>query len=77
MLYIPEVNNRVFQFDSLTWHWGLVAGQLVLYLVAAELYKLTKRVYYRRRAAQMPENPIMVMEKRAGTKFHVAYTMDV
>lgn len=77
ILYIPQVNTRIFQLMGLTWQWGLVVGQLVLYLVAAELYKMVKRAYYRRRAAKQAANPIEELEKRAGTKFHVAYTMEV
>ncbi|KAG9056423.1 hypothetical protein FS842_010757 [Serendipita sp. 407] len=76
ILYIPEVHHRVFQIDGISWHWGLVFGQLVLYLVVAEMYKMGKRAYYRRRAAKTI-NPVKEMEKRTGKKLHVAYTMDV
>ncbi|PVG04087.1 putative Na+-transporting ATPase ENA-1 [Serendipita vermifera] len=76
ILYIPAINDRIFQLSGITWQWGLVVGQLVLYLVAAELYKLVKRTYYRRRAAKKEMNPVEALEKRTGTKFHVAYTMD-
>lgn len=76
ILYIPAVNDRIFQLSGLTWQWGLVFGQLVVYLVAAELYKLTKRVYYQRRARRRGKNPVMEMERIAGKKFHVAYTME-
>ncbi|PVG04086.1 hypothetical protein CPB86DRAFT_792829 [Serendipita vermifera] len=67
--------KRMSTMNGLTWHWGLVIGQLVLYLVVAELYKLSKRTYYRRRAAKRM-NPVEVLEKRKGVKFHVAYTID-
>lgn len=49
---MPELNHRVFQVDGLTWQWGLVFGQLVLYLVLAELYKLAKREYIKRKAGE-------------------------
>jgi len=75
ILYIPEVNHRVFQVDGLTWHWGLVFGQLVLYLVLAELYKLAKREYIRRKVVPL-DNPASRYEKRTGRRLHVAYTMD-
>lgn len=77
ILYIPQVNTRIFQLNGLTWHWGLVFGQLVLYFVAAELYKLAKRMYYHRRTMKLRANPVEEIEKRTGKKFHVAYTMDV
>jgi hypothetical protein len=75
IIYIPEVNHRVFQVDGLTWHWGLVFGQLVLYLVLAELYKLAKREYFRRKSVPR-DNPATRYEKRTGRRLHVAYTMD-
>jgi len=74
ILYIPEVNHRVFQVDGLTWHWGLVFGQLVLYLVLAELYKLVRREYSRNSVPH--DNPAVQYEKRTGRRLHVAYTMD-
>jgi P-type Na+/K+ transporter len=74
IIYIPEVNHRVFQVDGLTWHWGLVFGQLVLYLVLAELYKLARREYIRRPA--LHDNPATRYEKRTGRRLHVANTMD-
>jgi P-type Na+/K+ transporter len=77
ILYIPQVSTRGFQLVGLTWQWGLVVGQLVLYLVAAELYKLAKRMFYHRRAARSRENPVEALERRLGKKFHVAYTIDV
>lgn len=67
VLYIPEINHRVFQLDGLTWEWGLVFGQLILYVVASELYKLTRRKFARRRT----------IKKREGLDMHVAYTIDV
>lgn len=70
------INDHVFQLSGLTWEWGLVFGQLVLYLVAAELYKLSKRVFNHRRAKKRGPNPIEEIEKRAGVKFHMAYTID-
>ena len=54
IIYVPEVNHRVFQVDGLTWHWGLVFGQLILYLALAELYKLAKRECIRRKS--VPRN---------------------
>ncbi|EJD55236.1 potassium/sodium eff [Auricularia subglabra TFB-10046 SS5] len=74
IIYIPEVNHRVFQVDGLSWHWGLVFGQLILYLVLAELYKLARRTY-RRRQARIT-NAGYEKEKCAGYKLHVAYTTE-
>jgi hypothetical protein len=45
--------------------------------VAAEMYKLAKRTFYHHREKKRGENPIVELERIAGKKFHVAYTMDV
>lgn len=77
ILYIPVINDHVFQLSGLTWQWGLVVGQLVVYLVAAEMYKLAKRTFYHRRAKKRGEKPtIAEMERISGKTMHVAYTMD-
>ena len=76
ILYIPAVNDRIFQLSGLTWQWGLVFGQLVVYIVAAELYKLSKRVYYHRRAKRNHKNSSLEMEGVGNREFHMAYTMD-
>ncbi|KAG8805027.1 hypothetical protein FRC17_005769, partial [Serendipita sp. 399] len=73
ILYIPAINDRVFQLSGLTWQWGLVVGQLVLYLVIVELYKLSKRAYAHRREIKAGK----AQEAKESKKFHVAYTMDV
>ncbi|KAG8804906.1 hypothetical protein FRC17_005834, partial [Serendipita sp. 399] len=59
--------------SGLTWQWGLVVGQLVLYLVIVELYKLSKRAYAHRREIKAGK----AQEAKESKKFHVAYTMDV
>jgi P-type Na+/K+ transporter len=74
ILYIPVINDHVFQLSGLTWEWGLVIGQLVVYLVASEMYKLAKRTFYHRRTKKRGEElTIVEMERK---KMHVAYTMD-
>ncbi|KAG9056424.1 hypothetical protein FS842_010758 [Serendipita sp. 407] len=73
ILYVPAINDRVFQLSGLTWQWGLVVGQLVLYLIVAELYKLSKRAYARRRKSAAEK----AQEAKNSRKFHVAYTIDV
>lgn len=43
IVYIPVINNRVFLIAGLTWEWGIVFGQVLVYLAASELYKALKR----------------------------------
>lgn len=75
LVYIPAINDRVFQLSGdLTWQWGLIVAQLVLYFAAAEMYKLAKRLYYRRQSKAKTRREL---EREAAAKqFHVAYTMD-
>ncbi|KAF9022152.1 potassium/sodium eff [Hymenopellis radicata] len=65
IIYIPAINDRVFQVDGLTWHWALVFGQLVVYVVAVEMYKLIRRSFARNNARRVSD-----------TEMHVAYTME-
>jgi hypothetical protein len=71
------INHRVFQLDGLTWQWGLVIGQVVIYFVAAELYKLAKRKFYYRRERMTKAGIMNELEKRGGQEFRLAYTMEV
>lgn len=48
IVYIPVINNRVFLIAGMSWEWGIVFGQIFVYLGASEAYKWAKRVYRRR-----------------------------
>ncbi|KAG0023412.1 Na+ ATPase [Podila clonocystis] len=43
VLYIPGFNTTVFKHTYLTYEWGLVAVDVVLFILFAELYKMIKR----------------------------------
>ncbi|TRM64769.1 potassium/sodium eff [Schizophyllum amplum] len=74
ILYIPAIDDRVFQVKGLTWHWGLVFGQAILYLVLAELYKMARRAYVRSRPPKA-EHPAVVEGRRRGVPLHMADTI--
>jgi len=57
VVHIPVINNKVFLVNGLGWEWGIVFGMILVYLVTTELWKLGKRVYFRRKAAKQPGNP--------------------
>ncbi|KAI9027036.1 Na+/K+ P-type ATPase [Hyaloraphidium curvatum] len=42
-VYIPWVNVNVFLHYLITWQWGIIAAALVIFFIAAELWKLFKR----------------------------------
>ncbi|KAJ3033432.1 hypothetical protein HDV00_006366 [Rhizophlyctis rosea] len=48
-VYIPVVNYRVFKQLQFGWEWGLIVASWVVFLGVAELWKLTKRRWFRAR----------------------------
>jgi potassium/sodium efflux P-type ATPase len=51
-LYIPVINHKVFKHTGITWEWGIVFIEAVLFFGGAEAWKWGKRVYFRRREAK-------------------------
>ncbi|RFU73219.1 sodium transport atpase 5 [Trichoderma arundinaceum] len=49
-LYIPRLNTVVFMHTGIDWEWGVVFVAVIVFVVGAEAWKWTKRVYFRRRA---------------------------
>ncbi|KAG0336972.1 Na+ ATPase, partial [Podila minutissima] len=43
VLYIPGFNTTVFKHTYLTYEWGLVIVDVILFILFAELYKMIKR----------------------------------
>lgn len=54
ILYIPVLNDVVFKHKPITWEWGIVAVEAVLFFMGVEAWKWAKRVFYRRRACRQP-----------------------
>ncbi|KAJ5946160.1 hypothetical protein N7454_002999 [Penicillium verhagenii] len=50
ILYIPVINHSVFKHTSITWEWGIVFVETVLFFLGIESWKWCKRVYFRRQA---------------------------
>ncbi|GMK59492.1 hypothetical protein CspeluHIS016_0800980 [Cutaneotrichosporon spelunceum] len=57
IMYIPVINNKVFLIGPMTWEWGLVAAQVLVYVGGSEGYKWGKRVLYRRKGIVAPRAP--------------------
>jgi len=47
-LYIPVLNHRVFKHAGISWEWGIVFVESVLFFAGVEAWKWGKRVYYHR-----------------------------
>ncbi|KAL2041373.1 hypothetical protein N7G274_005755 [Stereocaulon virgatum] len=49
-LYIPVINRVVFKHEGISWEWGVVFIEAILFVGGVEAWKWGKRFYYRRRA---------------------------
>lgn len=65
ILYIPVINHSVFKHTSISWEWGIVFVETVLFFLGIESWKWCKRVYFRRQAFKAEkEGEAPVGEKR-------------
>jgi P-type Na+/K+ transporter len=51
-LYIPVINEKVFKHSGISWEWGIVFVETVLFFAGVEAWKWAKRVFFRRRVAK-------------------------
>jgi len=51
-LYIPTLNTVVFKHKGISWEWGIVAVESVLFFAGCEAWKFAKRVYFRKQAGK-------------------------
>lgn len=49
-LYIPVINHVVFKHQGISWEWGLVFVEAILFFAGVEAWKWAKRIFFRRRA---------------------------
>ncbi|KAG8898560.1 Na+ ATPase [Tulasnella sp. 403] len=47
ILYIPGLNDKVFNHKGILWEWGIVFVEAALFFAGCELWKFAKRVYIR------------------------------
>lgn len=47
-LYIPAINHDVFKHEGITWEWGIVFIEAILFFGGVEAWKWAKRAYFRR-----------------------------
>ncbi|KAI4089246.1 MAG: hypothetical protein L6R37_008077 [Teloschistes peruensis] len=63
-LYIPVINRVVFKHEGISWEWGIVFVEALLFFLGIEAWKWTKRIYFRRQAKRYPkENSDVEMPK--------------
>ena len=51
-LYIPVINHDVFKHEGISWEWGVVMVEGMLFVSGVESWKWAKRVFFRRRLAK-------------------------
>jgi len=49
-LYIPVINHVVFKHTGISWEWGVVLIESILFFGGVEAWKWAKRIYFRRTA---------------------------
>lgn len=52
ILYIPVINDVVFKHTGISWEWGVVFVEALLFVLGVESWKWCKRIFFRRRAAR-------------------------
>lgn len=50
ILYVPVINHDVFKHTGISWEWGIVIVEAVLFFGGIEAWKWGKRFYFRQRA---------------------------
>jgi magnesium-transporting ATPase (P-type) len=50
IIYIPGLNRVVFRHSPISWEWGIVFVESILFFLGVESWKWAKRVYFRRQA---------------------------
>ncbi|KAL4996890.1 hypothetical protein BDV10DRAFT_170965 [Aspergillus recurvatus] len=55
ILYIPVLNTVVFKHTGISWEWGIVFVEAVLFFIGVEAWKWAKRVYFRRQARKQQD----------------------
>lgn len=53
IIYIPGLNRVVFRHSGISWEWGIVFVESILFFLGVEAWKWAKRVYFRRQARKV------------------------
>ena len=56
-IYIPVLNHQVFKHAPISWEWGIVFVEAVVFFAGCEAWKWAKRIFFRRRASKMGYTP--------------------
>ncbi|KAJ5722238.1 hypothetical protein N7488_000273 [Penicillium malachiteum] len=68
ILYIPVINHSVFKHTAISWEWGIVFVETVLFFLGIEAWKWCKRVYFRRQAYKAEKKGEIPVDERRRLK---------
>ncbi|KAL2681246.1 hypothetical protein Neosp_008854 [[Neocosmospora] mangrovei] len=69
IIYIPGLNTVVFKHAPISWEWGIVFIEAVLFFMGIESWKWAKRIYFRRQARKATGG-VEDLETRVFGKFY-------
>lgn len=69
IIYIPGLNTVVFKHAPISWEWGIVFIEAVLFFLGAEAWKWGKRIYFRRQARKSSSHLADIEERTFGHYF--------
>ena len=72
LIYIPGLNTVVFKHAPISWEWGIVFIEAVLFFVGIEAWKWAKRVYFRLQARQSVGGAPDLEERVFGQYYNMA-----
>lgn len=64
IIYIPVINTVVFKHAPISWEWGVVFIEAILFFMGIESWKWAKRVYFRRQARKHTKDRQGDLEER-------------
>ncbi|KAI1371803.1 potassium/sodium eff [Hypoxylon crocopeplum] len=56
-IYIPVLNHQVFKHAPISWEWGIVFVEAIVFFLGCETWKWGKRIFFRRQAKKMGYTP--------------------
>jgi len=69
LIYIPKLNTVVFKHAPISWEWGIVFVEALLFFLGIESWKWAKRIYFRRQARKTTGH-VQDLETRAFGQYY-------
>ncbi|KAJ4189404.1 P-type ATPase [Fusarium solani] len=69
LIYIPKLNTVVFKHAPISWEWGIVFVEALLFFLGIESWKWAKRIYFRRQARKATGH-VQDLETRAFGQYY-------